>query len=154
MKIQLRKFSKSDYLKFLRLKTGRETRDEFQKSLFGYVLEGVRNLIDRERAYKFSILCEGQFCGYGLVYNIRNFYEIGIFVIPRYRGKGIATDVARRLINYSYKKLKMKKIMATTDEDKKDSQKILKNLGFKLVKKNKRDNILIYEKELKEEKWK
>lgn len=144
--IKIIKFRKSDYARFLKLKLGKETSKEFDRSLFGYALEGLKGLMDRTRHYKFAILCDENFCGYASIYKIRNFYELGVFIVPKYRKKGIATEVSKRLINYSFKKLKMPKIMAVVDEDKVASKKILKKLGFKFVKKNVREKTQIWEK--------
>lgn len=146
MKIQIRKFRKIDYGRFIKLKLSKETSKDFDRSLFGYAVEGLKSLINRKRIYKFAILDEKKFIGFASIMNIRNFYELGIYVLPEYRCKGVATFVAKKLISISFKKLKMKNIMAVCDENREDAKKILKKLKFKFVKKNDREKTLLWER--------
>lgn len=64
-----------------------------------------------------------------------------------YWGKGYATESAKELINFCFKKLKFRKVYADTDHDNYASQKVLKKLGFKLEGR-------IREKHLVNGKWK
>jgi len=146
MKIQIKKFRKQDYARFVKLKLGKKTSKDLSRSLFSYAFEGVRSIINRKRIYKFAILDEKKFVGFSSVMNIRNFYEIRIFIIPEYRNKGVAQIASKKILDYSFKKLKMKKIAAVCDEKQTESARILKKLGFKLIKKNKREKTLLWEK--------
>lgn len=147
MNIRIIKFRKRDYAKFLKLKINPKTKKDFGRSLFSYAREGVKSIIDRKRIYKFAVLDGKKFIGFASIMNISNFYEIRIFILKEYRNKGVATIVAKKLIDYSFKKLKFKKIGAVCDEDKKESIKILKKLGFKLIRKNEREKTLVWEKQ-------
>jgi len=58
--------------------------------------------------------------------------EITYRIKKEYRKKGYATEAARLLINYCFKKMKLRKIYADTRPDNKASQRVLEKLGFKL----------------------
>lgn len=146
MNIKVIKFRKRDYARFLKYKLDKKTSKELSRSFFSYAVEGVRSIINRKRIYKFAILDGKQFVGMCSIMNTRNFYEIRMFVIPEYRNKGVAQIAAKRLIDYSFKKLGMKKIMAVCDEQQKESITILKKLKFKRIKNNKREKTILWEK--------
>ena len=58
--------------------------------------------------------------------------EIGYHFNKEYWGKGYATESAKLLIDYCFKKLKFHKVYADTDPSNLASQRILAKLGFKL----------------------
>lgn len=146
--IKIIKFRKQDYPRFLKIQIDSKTSGDFNRSLFGYAIEGFKSIIDRTRIYKFTVLKGEKFAGFASIMNIRNFYELAIYILPEYRKKGIATMVAKRLLDYAFRKLDMKKIMAVVDENKIASKKILKKLGFKFIKRNNREKTLLYEKDI------
>ncbi|MBT3405373.1 GNAT family N-acetyltransferase [archaeon] len=53
------------------------------------------------------------------------------------RGKGYATEAGRLMVNFVFKKLKLKKLLAETKADNFGSHKVLKKLGFKVIRKMK-----------------
>ena len=58
--------------------------------------------------------------------------EIAYHFNKKYWGQGYATESARLLINYCFKKLKLHKVYADTDQNNLASQRVLAKLGFKL----------------------
>jgi ribosomal-protein-alanine N-acetyltransferase len=67
-------------------------------------------------------------------FNIRDFTnkigEVGFIVNPEYWGKGIATDVAKLLINFGFKELKLHRLVATCDPRNIGSSKVLEKVGM------------------------
>lgn len=63
----------------------------------------------------------------------QNFYELGYRFIPKYWGKGFATETAKASINYGFKNLKLDVIYAITDYRNEDSSHVLQKAGFELV---------------------
>jgi RimJ/RimL family protein N-acetyltransferase len=66
--------------------------------------------------------------------NIRDFQnkagEISYIVNPAYWGKGIATDVARLLLDFGFKNLHLHRIFATCDPKNIGSSKVLEKCGM------------------------
>nr|WP_243739962.1 GNAT family protein [Aureibacillus halotolerans] len=56
--------------------------------------------------------------------------EIGYIIHPAYWGQGIATDVARLLIDYGFKGLGMHRIYATCDPRNTGSERVLRKVGM------------------------
>jgi len=146
MKIRLRKFNILDYFKFLKLTLNPETSKEFDKTFFGYIYQGIKNLFVKNNSYTFAILVNKKFIGSIAIYKEEKNYEIGYFIIPEYRKKGIAKKAVKEILNYSFNYLKLKKIIASTEINNKPSIKVLKDSGFKITKRNKKENELIFEK--------
>ncbi|KRF03407.1 acetyltransferase [Paenibacillus sp. Soil766] len=67
-------------------------------------------------------------------FNIRCFThkngEIGYIVHPNYWGKGIATEVAKLLVNFGFKKFQLHRIYATCDPRNIGSSKVLAKIGM------------------------
>jgi ribosomal-protein-alanine N-acetyltransferase len=67
-------------------------------------------------------------------FNIRCFTnkngEIGYIVHPDYWGKGIATDVAKLLVNFGFKEFQLHRIYATCDPRNIGSSKVLAKIGM------------------------
>jgi len=146
--IEIRPFKFGDYIKFLKVRISPKTRKEFARSVLGYFIVALKDISSRIKAYKFSVYYNDRLIGFAGIFNDKGFDELAVFILPPYRGKGIATSTINELIDYSFKKLKYKKINAVTDELRLNLEKILKKYNFKLVKKVKQDkkDIRIWEK--------
>lgn len=59
--------------------------------------------------------------------------EIGFVIDQKYRQKGYATESVRLIINYGFKELHLREIWASTEENNKVPQTVLKKLKFKYV---------------------
>ena len=62
-----------------------------------------------------------------VIVDILFFY--GLF--EQYDGKGYATEIAKAIINYSFSKVGLNRIVATVNEDNDISKKILNKIGMK-----------------------
>ncbi|KGL58918.1 GNAT family N-acetyltransferase [Polaribacter sp. Hel1_85] len=58
------------------------------------------------------------------------FIDIGYGFLPRYRGKGFATEATKLIIAYVRKKFQQEKVLAFTMPENVNSQKLLKKLDF------------------------
>jgi [ribosomal protein S5]-alanine N-acetyltransferase len=65
--------------------------------------------------------------------------EVGLFLGSGFQGKGYASKALQKMINYGFNKLKLKKIVALTNNFNKNSQDLMQRNGFKLVRKIKKD---------------
>ena len=135
-KIEIRPFRFGDYIRFLKVRLSPRTRKEFARSILGYFIVALKDVSSRIKAYKFSVYYNDRFVGFAGIFNDKGFDEIAVFILPEYRGKGIATRTTKELIDYSFTKLKFKKISAVTDELRLKLENILKKFGFKLVKRS------------------
>ncbi len=61
-----------------------------------------------------------------------NVFEIGWIVNKKYRGLGIAPEAARALVDYGFKKINARKIIAHCDSKNKASEKVMIKIGMKL----------------------
>lgn len=59
-----------------------------------------------------------------------NVYELGYRFIPKYWGKGYATESARAWVDYTFNILKQETLYAITDPANKSSKHVLRKLGF------------------------
>ncbi len=149
MKIELRRFNLIDYFRFLLLTLDKNYSKEFSKSFFGYIIGGIKNLFNINKFYKFAILFNSKFAGSIALYKTEKDYELGYFILREFRGKGVATKAGKKILKFGFGKLKLNKIIANTDWDNKASQKILKKLGFKVIRKDKKEKEFLWEKRLK-----
>jgi ribosomal-protein-alanine N-acetyltransferase len=62
--------------------------------------------------------------------------EFGLFyaISPTHQRKGYATEAAQALIDYAFKELKLKRVIATTTYDNHGSQRVMRKLGMRLEK--------------------
>lgn len=146
MKTQIRPFKFGDYVRFLKAKLSPRTRKEFSKSPLGYFIAAYKDFRSKIKVYKFSVYSSDKFVGFGAIYNERGFNEIRVFVLPKYRGKGIATEATRQLTEYCFKRLGFKSIRTVIEEKKSGLEDIMKKLKFKLVKKDSKNKLNIWEK--------
>ena len=62
-----------------------------------------------------------------------NYYDIGYRLLPRYWGKGIATESAQASLTYAFETLHLKEIFGAASCENTSSNKILKKLGLRFV---------------------
>lgn len=58
-------------------------------------------------------------------------YELSFAFIDKYRGNGYATEAATYLVNYAFKELKHKVLVAMVEKENIKCQRVLTKLGFK-----------------------
>lgn len=63
----------------------------------------------------------------------RNFYDIGYRFIPRFWGKGYATESSLAILDYGFKELDIKIICGAADVENVASNKILQKIGLKYI---------------------
>jgi ribosomal-protein-alanine N-acetyltransferase len=60
--------------------------------------------------------------------------DIGYRLLPEYWGKGIATESSLKILEYAFNDLKLDRVLGFVYTDNPTSSKILKKLGFRLLK--------------------
>ena len=65
----------------------------------------------------------------------RNFYDIGYRFIPRFWGKGYATESALAILDYGFNDLNIKTIFGAAEIDNIASNKILQKIGLQFINK-------------------
>ena len=58
--------------------------------------------------------------------------EVGFWIAPKYQGKGLAKEALNLILDFGFKKLKLKRIEARVFHKNKPPQKLLEKMGFKL----------------------
>lgn len=122
-----------EIMKFIRKhsETVEEARNHFQKSMFydsqnpGLGLFAVTEKVTKE------------YVGIGVLVHIErnrdNGIEVGYRLLKNAWGKGYATEIAKRLIQYGFDELKLKEIFGTTKPDHVVSQKALMKAGLEKI---------------------
>lgn len=84
----------------------------------------------------------GEFIGWsGLKYitdywnNNTNFHDVGYRFIPKYWGKGYATESAKAALEYAFNTMKLNKVIGTCHEENKASRKVLEKCGLQFIEK-------------------
>jgi RimJ/RimL family protein N-acetyltransferase len=130
----------------------------------GFVEQALKDAVKEPRTrFIFAIVLNEDMVGVGEL-NIRDFTnrngEISYIVNPDYWGKGIATNVAKLLIDFGFKELKLHRIYATCDPRNIGSLTVLEKVGMTkegkirehlLIKDGWRDSLLY---SLLEHEWK
>lgn len=62
-----------------------------------------------------------------------NVFELGYRFIPKFWGKGYATEAAQAWVDYAFYEMKIKKFYAATDIANKGSVHVLQKVGFKIT---------------------
>lgn len=65
--------------------------------------------------------------------NRTNYYDVGYRLIPRYWGKGYATEACKASINYGFNNLKLNLICATASVHNLASRKVLEKTGLTFI---------------------
>ena len=71
-----------------------------------------------------------------------NYYDLGYRIIRKFWNKGFATEAATALLNYAFEKLNIEVVCAWVDCDNIASNKVLKKVGFRFIKKFDLDGIM------------
>lgn len=139
VKVEIRPFKFGDYVRFLKVRLSPRTRKEFARSVLGYFIVALKDVSSRIKAYKFSVYSNDRLVGFAGIFDERGYDEIAVFIFPECRGRGIATQTIKELVEYCFGKLKLKKVSAITDGLRLKLEKILKTQGFRLVKREKQE---------------
>ena len=107
-----------------------ETKEETEKFIRNSIADWKNeNPHDRE----FVIVYEGKVIGGIDLENCSDgTFEIGWIVNKKYRGLGIASEAASALVDYGFKELGARKIIAHCDSRNKASEKVMVIIGMKL----------------------
>ena len=75
--------------------------------------------------------------------------EIGFMLWPAWRGRGLATEIARAVLDYGHESLGLSRIIATTDLDNVASQRVCEKIGMQFRERGLDGDVayLIYEHE-------
>lgn len=69
------------------------------------------------------------------------FYDIGYRFIPRYWGKGYASESSLAILEFGFTKLEIKTICGAAEKANKASNKVLQKIGLKFINEFKYDNV-------------
>jgi len=78
-----------------------------------------------------------QVIGWSGLKNNGDFIDLGYRLIPRYRGKGYATEAAKACLEYGFTKLQMKEIVGRASLENQASIKVLEKIGMRFWKNEK-----------------
>lgn len=70
-----------------------------------------------------------------------NYYDLGYRIIPKYWGKGYATESALFAVEYGFKELGIKKLCGAADVENIASNRVLQKAGLKFINEFLYDNI-------------
>ncbi|GAA3559132.1 GNAT family N-acetyltransferase [Snuella lapsa] len=79
--------------------------------------------------------------------NVSNFYDIGYRLMPRYWGKGYATESGKAALEYAFDKMHLKTVCGITEKGNQASHQVLLKLGLLYVED------FFYEKEQLQLRW-
>lgn len=65
-------------------------------------------------------------------YQPDNDLELGYVIAPAFRGMGLATEIARSIAEYAFKRFGVPRVVAVTDPENLPSQRVLLKCGFRL----------------------
>ena len=146
MNIKLKPFGFINYLRILSMTLDKKYSKEREDTFFSYLLKGLKSVFQKD-SYEFTIFVNGKFAGNIGFFNSKNrSYELGYMILRNYRGKGVATNAINKIIKLGFKELNISKIFAITDFENKESQKVLIKNKFKLIKREKNKEKLIWER--------
>jgi RimJ/RimL family protein N-acetyltransferase len=68
------------------------------------------------------------------IHHRRNMSEFGLFwaLLNGHQKKGYATEAAQAVIDFTFKEMNLKRIIATTEDDNENSQAVMRRLGMKV----------------------
>lgn len=146
MKIEIKKWRLRNFFRFLFLTLDKSYSEEFSTNFFGYLFfQGIKKIfVDKD--YKFAVYAGGEFAGSVSLYHKKEGYELGYFILRDFRGKGIASEAGSEMLDYGFKRLRLKRIIAVIEMKNEASNKIVKKLGFKLKKRDNKNKELFWEK--------
>ncbi|RKE98976.1 GNAT family N-acetyltransferase [Ichthyenterobacterium magnum] len=83
--------------------------------------------------------------------NKRDFYDIGYRLMPKYWGKGYASESAKVILDYGFKTLNLKTIVGAAETKNIASNKILEKIGLQFTETFFCDSVMVNWYELKKE---
>ena len=86
--------------------------------------------------------------------NHSNYYDLGYRLIREYWGKGLATESAIASLNFGFKEMNLKEIIAIAQIENKSSNRVIQKLGFEFKIFFEYDNAYHNWHSLKSENWK
>ncbi len=108
------------------------------------VIAGIRNQYADNGIGRWAAIekSSGNFIGWsGLKFittienNRTHFHDVGYRFIPKYWGKGYATESAKAALQYGFNTLKLEEIIGTCHEENKASRRALEKCGLQFVEK-------------------
>jgi [ribosomal protein S5]-alanine N-acetyltransferase len=157
MKITLRKPRKSDVKDFQEVFNDPEVARQLVGFPYPMDLEKARiklqETIDLNKKgdyYESAIVVDGKFVGMIVLEKPskdKKTFTLGYVIGRKYWNKGIITICIKRMLDFGFNKLKLKKIVADNDESNPSSGRVLEKNGFRLVKTAKKRgvNVLFWE---------
>ena len=158
MKITLRKPRQTDAKEFREVFNDREVAKQLVGFPYPLNLEKAKkklqetiDLNKKGNYYEFAIIYGKNFAGMIVLEKPskdKKTFSLGYAVGKKYWNRGITTLAIKKIINFGFKKLKLKKIIADNDETNPASGRVLEKNGFKFIKKAKKRgvNVLFWEK--------
>ena len=137
-------------------KKPRTTQEESKKDIAYIIDQYHNNGIGRWAAIEKS---SGDFMGWSglklnndLTYNdITNFYDVGYRFIPKYWGKGYATESALASLEYGFNTMNLKCINGIAEVDNIASNRVLQKIGLKFINTFNIDTVQAHWYELKKD---
>lgn len=115
-----------------------KTKAESQK-----ILDSVLNQYNERGIGRWAAIekATGEFIGWSGLrlnteYNMNGFtkyYDVGYRLIPRYWGKGYATESGKAAVSYAFNELKLPELYATTEINNEASHNALLKMGLKYI---------------------
>lgn len=100
-------------------------------------LQETINLNKKGDYYEFAIIVDKKFTGMVVLEKPskdKKTFSLGYVIGRKYWNKGITSKAIKKIINFGFNRLKLKKIIADNDEDNPASGRVLEKNGFKLIK--------------------
>ncbi|MGW2375162.1 MULTISPECIES: GNAT family N-acetyltransferase [Kitasatospora] len=138
-KISLRPIAEADLPAFSRLVNDPEETGEFQ--WFGwrdperFRRRWAEHGLLGDDQWIFAVVADGEFCGFVAARRkgalpTAQYWNIGIQLMPRVRGRGIGTEAQRLLVDYLFAHTPVVRVEADTEVDNIAEQRALEKAGF------------------------
>ncbi len=115
------------------VKTIEQSREVIKKVQQQYIDNGIGRWAAIEKASGAFIGWSGLKLNTEMENNQINFYDVGYRLIPKYWGKGYATESARAAIKYGFEEMQLSEIIGTVNIENNASQKALEKCGLQYV---------------------
>lgn len=130
MKIKLKKFNIFHGARFILMSLNPKIAKQLSNNFFYYLYYGIKGLFIESNAQKYAIFVNGKFAGSVAIYKGDWEWELGYFILPQFRGCGVASKVVKEMCQIGFNKLGFSEILARTTEDNVGSIKVLEKNGF------------------------